>query len=48
MSGFSENPWSDNPTAPQIPYWVYVEEKAAFAGVFFGAISYGGPTYLFV
>ena len=46
MSDSSENPWSSSPNAPQIPYWVYFQEKANFAGIFLGAISYGAPTYL--
>ena len=34
-------PWSTNPYAPQIPYWLYFAEKANFAGFLIGAIFYG-------
>jgi len=36
-----EQPWSDNPNAPQIPYDLYFGEKANFAGILVGAILYG-------
>ena len=41
----SENPWSNNPNAPQIPYQIYFAEKANFAGILIGAIFYGMHTY---
>ena len=41
MSGSSEKPWSDNPYAPQIPYWLYFAEKANLAGSIIGGIFYG-------
>ena len=37
----SENPWSDNPNAPQIKYSSYLEEKENIAGTFIAAILYG-------
>ena len=45
MSDSLGEPWSDNPDAPQIPDWVYFEEKAYFAGVILGAVLYGAPPY---
>ena len=33
--------WSDNPNAPKIPYYLYVDEKATFAGTLIGSILYG-------
>lgn len=36
-----ERPWSDNPNAPKIPYWLYYSEKSRFTGVFLGSILYG-------
>ena len=41
MSDAQDKPWSDNPNAPQIPYYLYFEEKADFAGVLIGSILYG-------
>ena len=41
MSDSQERPWSDNPNAPRIPYWLYLQEKSRFAGVFLGSILYG-------
>jgi hypothetical protein len=41
MSGPLQKPWSDKPNAPQVPYPVYFEEKANFAGILIGAILYG-------
>ena len=46
MSDSSQKPWSNNPNTPQIPYDLYLWEKAAFAGGFIGAILYGLPTYI--
>lgn len=48
MSDSSEKPWSDNPYAPQIPYWLYFAEKANFAGVLIGGILYGMSTHAFI
>ena len=33
--------WSDNPNAPNILYFLYVDEKVSFAGIRFGSILYG-------
>ena len=35
--------WSNDPNAPKIPYALYIDEKAAFAGTFIGSILYGTP-----
>ena len=37
----SQEPWSSNPNAPNIPYSSYFPEKANFAGTFVGLILYG-------
>ena len=34
-------PWSDNPNAPKIPYNLYLEEKASFAGILISSMLYG-------
>jgi len=47
MSDSQERPWSDNPNAPKIPYYLYFEEKADFAGVLIGSILYGILVVLF-
>ena len=36
-----EQPWSENPNTPKIPYSAYLEEKATFAGTLISAILYG-------
>jgi len=41
MSDFQEQPWSNNPNAPDIPYRAYILEKGYFAGVLIGSILYG-------
>ena len=41
MSSSQQKPWSDNPNAPKIPYVLYSEEKASFAGTSIGSILYG-------
>lgn len=41
MSSSSEEPWSDKPYAPQIPYLLYFAEKANFAGMFVSSVLYG-------
>ena len=47
MSNPSEMPWSDNPNAPQVPSWLYLQEKKLFAGFLFGIIFYGVLARLF-
>ena len=44
MSSSGEMPWSDDPNAPLIPYWVYLGEKAIFVGLFIGSILFGTGT----
>lgn len=34
-------PWSDDPYAPQIPFWLYFAEKTNYAGYIIGSIIYG-------
>lgn len=51
MSGSQESPWTDNPNAPKVPYYLYIEEKAYFAGILVASILYGScqavpPTHL--
>lgn len=41
MSDSSDQPWSDNPNAPQFAYQLYVAEKEYFAGSVIAAIAYG-------
>jgi len=41
MSDSQEQPWSDNPNAPKIPYDLYFGEKATFAGILIGSMFYG-------
>ena len=43
MSDLEEQPWSDNPNAPKIPYYIYRFEKTWFAGVLISSILYGTP-----
>ena len=43
MYDSQQKPWSDNPNAPKIPYHLYVQEKASFAGNMIGSILYGTP-----
>ena len=40
---WAQQPWSDNPNAPKIPHYQYVDEKATFAGTVIGSILYGTP-----
>lgn len=40
-----DQPWSNDPNAPQIPYELYVIEKAYFAGCLLGAMFYGTHNY---
>lgn len=47
MSDSSIIPWSDNPNAPKIPYWLYYVEKVYFAGFVIGAVFYGIVIVLF-
>ena len=41
MSESQEPPWSNNPNAPKIPYSLYLEEKADFAGMLIASVLYG-------
>jgi len=41
MSDSQETPWIDNPNAPKVPHWLYIEEKAYFAGIIIASILYG-------
>ena len=41
MSDSQERPWTNNPNAPRIPYGLYLEEKAYFAGILIASILYG-------
>ena len=41
MSDSQEQPWSDSPNAPEIPYYIYRFEKTWFAGVLVSSILYG-------
>ena len=41
MSDSQEIPWTDNPNAPKVPYYLYIEEKAYFAGILIASILYG-------
>ena len=43
MSDPQEQPWSNNPDAPKIPYYLYDTEKATLAGSFLSSILYGMP-----
>jgi len=47
MSDSDQKPWSDNPNAPKIPYSLYFQEKADFAGILIGSILYGVVIVLF-
>ena len=42
MSNPPEQPWSNSPNAPKIPYSLYAKEKADFAGTLAASILYGG------
>ena len=41
MSDAEGQPFSDNPNAPKIPFDLYFQEKANFAGILIGSILYG-------
>jgi len=41
MVDYQEQPWSDNPNAPQMLYFMYQLEKAWFAGILLSLVSYG-------
>ena len=41
MSDSQQKPWSNNPSAPKIPYVLYFQEKANLAGMLIGSILYG-------
>ena len=40
------DPWSNNPNAPQIPFWVYTAEREGFVGRLAGAILYGTQVHV--
>ena len=41
MSNSQEKSWSGGPNAPEIPYYLYFEEKASFSGLLVSSILYG-------
>lgn len=41
MSGFSGEPWSNNPNAPRISSWMHTAEQELLAGAAIGNILYG-------
>ena len=41
MTDPGERPWSNNPSAPNIPESLYFEEKVTFAGMFIALVLYG-------
>jgi len=41
MSDSRYKSWSNNPNAPKIPYALYLEEKAYYAGTLIGSMLYG-------
>jgi len=41
MSDPQEQPWSNDPNAPAIPYYIYRFEKTWFAGVLISSVLYG-------
>ena len=43
MSDSQEQPWSNNPNAPNISRRLYFDEKAYFAGLLISSILYGRP-----
>ena len=43
MSDPQEQPWSDNPNAPNISRRLYFDEKAYFAGLLISSVLYGTP-----
>jgi len=47
MSDSQDQPWSNNTNAPKIPRYLYLQEKANFAGYIIGAILYGVLIVLF-
>ena len=46
MSDSLEQPWSNNPNAPQILPEVYIQEKQVFVGYVIGGILYGMLNYV--
>src|ERR1700733_10870778 len=46
MATSSQQPWSTNPYAPDIPHLQYLAEKEAFIGDISGSIFYGTRIYL--
>lgn len=47
MVDSSAEPWSNDPNAPRIAYWLYLMEKLYVAGTFMSAIFYGFTIALF-
>ena len=43
MYDSEQQPWSNNPNTPKIPYYIYNYEKTYLAGILIGAILYGVP-----
>lgn len=43
MYDYQQEPWSDNSSAPKIPYFLYFEEKTNFAGNLMSSTLYGRP-----
>lgn len=41
MAGSQEEQWANNPNAPKIPYDLYLQEKAYFAGLLVASLLYG-------
>ena len=46
MYDSEQQPWSNNPNAPKIPYHIYNYEKTYLAGILIGAMLYGAPSTL--
>ena len=42
----SDQPWSNGPNAPQIPYFLYTGEKVFFAGSVIATVLYGMLSYV--
>ena len=38
---FPGKPWSDNPNAPKISRYLYLDEKTDLVGIFIAAMLYG-------
>jgi hypothetical protein len=46
MSDSSDQSWSNNPNAPQIPYQIHTWEKEYFSGEVLATVAYGTPSYV--